>query len=312
MIFVFTSATLIMLILEGHTVFSRANAEIVNIMVGNVRVEYDNMVFNITNVSMKYDAVWGPTMIGLIENTDPNRTIDGVYLSVQMYDKNNHLIGVMKGYPHSSYILPNQKTAFEIQSGDEDIRNIDHVYIEILATDWGSVPYSDPSESVLTLGNYSQDSPYIGIVGVALTPDLSKQIGLNQTKGFLITSITEGSPAENSDLKAGTIVKNYNDREINIGGDIIIKIDNTKVSYMHDITAYIQSQKEVGDKVTFTILRDNKIQQIDLILGEIPSNILDDISNTTLHNQDSNYPEELYDECVRVAGESFCEFLFRK
>lgn len=25
-----------------------------------------------------------------------------------------------------------------------------------------------------------------------------------------------------------------------------------------------------------------------------------------------NYPEELYDECVGVAGKSFCDFLFRK
>jgi hypothetical protein len=25
-----------------------------------------------------------------------------------------------------------------------------------------------------------------------------------------------------------------------------------------------------------------------------------------------SYPKELYDECVRVAGDSFCEFLFRK
>jgi len=27
---------------------------------------------------------------------------------------------------------------------------------------------------------------------------------------------------------------------------------------------------------------------------------------------DGNCPEELYDECVRVSGKDFCDFLFRK
>jgi hypothetical protein len=33
------------------------------------------------------------------------------------------------------------------------------------------------------------------------------------------------------------------------------------------------------------------------------------VYKTTPNNKD---PQELYDECVRVAGENFCEFLFRK
>ena len=108
-----------------------ANGQTANLMAGNVGVEYNNRVFDITDVSIKYDDVWGPTMIGLIQNKDQNSKIEGVTLSVQMYDRNNHLIGVMKGYPQSGDIQPNQKTAFEIQSGDEEIRNIDHVFIEI-------------------------------------------------------------------------------------------------------------------------------------------------------------------------------------
>lgn len=28
--------------------------------------------------------------------------------------------------------------------------------------------------------------------------------------------------------------------------------------------------------------------------------------------KDGNYPEELYDECVNVAGKSFCDFLFKR
>ena len=170
--------------------------------------------------------------------------------------------------------------------------------------------------SLIQTGSYRH--PYIGIVGLSLTPDLSKQIGLNQTKGFLITSITDGSPAEKADLQAGTTTKAYNGREINTGGDIILKIDNREVTKINDILAYLESQKQVGDKVHFMIQRDNSIRELDLVLGERPSvdkidSSLNDFPNRSPpQNGDGDYPEELYEECVRVAGESFCDFLFRR
>ena len=170
--------------------------------------------------------------------------------------------------------------------------------------------------SLIQTGSYRH--PYIGIVGLSLTPDFSKQIGLNQTKGFLVTSITDGSPAEKADLQAGTTTKMYNGREINTGGDIILKIDNREVTKIDDILAYLESQKQVGDNVHLTIQRDNTIRELDLVLGERPSadkidSSLNDFPNRSPpQNGNGNYPEELYDECVRVAGESFCDFLFRK
>jgi S1-C subfamily serine protease len=182
-----------------------------------------------------------------------------------------------------------------------------------------AIPSNTISKVVTSLiQNGSYRHPYIGIVGLSLTPDLSKQIGLSQSKGFLITSITEGSPAEKADLQAGTTTKTYNGREITTGGDIILKIDNREVTKIDDILAYLESQKQVGDNVHLTIQRDNAIRQLDLVLGERPSadkidSSLNDFPNRSPpQNGDGNYPEELYDECVRVAGESFCDFLFRK
>jgi len=280
--------------------FNRAYAQTRSLMAGNVPVEYDNSVLNITDINIKYDDVWGPKIIGLIQNNDPIRTIDGVYLSVQMYDKDNHLIGVMKGYPHSSYITPNQKTAFEIQSSDEDIRNIDHMFIEILATDWGnSNAYTN--QNLSSSGNYTSNRPYMGIIGLSLSPELSEQIGLNQTKGFLLTNITQGSPAEKAGLRVGPTTKIINGMDIKVGGDIILKIDNREVTKIDDIMAHL-GEKRVGDKVHLTFLRDNSTKELDVTLEEAPSQ----------SESQSNSPEELYDQCVDVAGKSFCDFLFKR
>ena len=147
------------------------------------------------------------------------------------------------------------------------------------------------------------DHPYLGIVGLSLTPELSKQIGLNQTKGLLLTSITKDGPADKYGLRGGTNTTTYNGRDIDIGGDVILKIDNREVTKWEDILGY-ESQKHPGDKVHFTILRDNAVKELDVVLGHMPMP-----SQPTSQNDNQ---EKLYNECVNVAGKSLCDFLFKK
>jgi hypothetical protein len=261
---------------------------------------YDKGPFNITDVSIQ-DGGYLTNLIGFIENTDPFlNTIKGVSLKIEMYDRNNHLIDVAEsGYSS----LPNEfpplaKSAFKIPI--EKNNDLDHIKIQILANDWGtSGTYGT------ALGNQSSNRPYIGIIGLALTPDISKQIGLNQTKGFLLTTITKDSPANKSGLRGGSNTTTFNGRDIDVGGDIILKIDNKQVSDIYDIMRYVQSQKHAGDKIHLTILRDNAIKEVDLTLGTTPSQPI----SQTGGNQTQ---EELYIECVNVAGKSLCDTLFKR
>ena len=41
-----------------------------------------------------------------------------------------------------------------------------------------------------------------------------------------------------------------NGRTITLGGDIILKIDNKEIQNIHDVLAYIESKKNVGDNMT--------------------------------------------------------------
>jgi hypothetical protein len=119
-------------------------------------------------------------------------------------------------------------------------------------------------------------------------------------------------------LRAGSTTTTINGRDVEVGGDIILKIDNREVSKIDDILAYLETEKQVGDKVHLTILRDNAIRELDLTLGERPEQVkidssLNDFSNRVPpQNGDNNNPEELYDECVSVAGKSLCDFLFKR
>lgn len=245
---------------------------------------YDTGVFNITDLSIK-EGDYSTDIIGFIQNVDPfMNTIKGTSLKIEMYDRNNHLIDVTEsGYSSlPSEFRPQEKYAFKIPIDKNN--ELDHLHIQILAQDWGTSHYTYPKENVSAVGNNSSHLPYMGIVGLSLTPDMSKQLALNQTKGFLLTSITKGSPAENADLRAGKTIKNYNGTEINTGGDIILKIDNKTVSKIDDIMTYV-SQKQIGDKVNLAVFRDNGIREIGVILGQIPSQPVFAGQNDNLANQ---------------------------
>jgi S1-C subfamily serine protease len=53
-------------------------------------------------------------------------------------------------------------------------------------------------------------------------------------------------------------------------GDVIIKIDNQSVSKIDDILVYLEKQKKVGQNVNVTVIRDGKLQTINVTLAERP------------------------------------------
>jgi hypothetical protein len=172
----------------------------------------------------------------------------------------------------------------------------------------GEIENSSENENITnTKTNFSGinlNRPYLGIVGLSLTPDLSNQIGLNRTKGALLTGITKGSPAENAGLRGGSTTITYNGTNVDVGGDIILKIDNQSVSKMQDIITYL-SQKHPGDNVHLTILRNNLIREPDVVLSISPSQ--DRINSASnLPNDNNKSQEELYNDCVNVAGKILC------
>ncbi|HVP82356.1 MAG TPA: trypsin-like peptidase domain-containing protein [Nitrososphaeraceae archaeon] len=120
-------------------------------------------------------------------------------------------------------------------------------------------------QSIISSGKYLH--PYLGVVGMDITPQLAKIFGLKESKGFLITDITPGSPAEKSGkLQKGTITYNQRGEIIDADGDIIVAIDDKEVRKIDDILTYLEREKEVGDTVTLKILRNDKLEDVKILL----------------------------------------------
>jgi serine protease Do len=124
--------------------------------------------------------------------------------------------------------------------------------------------------SLIETGSYQH--PWLGMFGVDITPDVAKALGLdlNQAKGFLVMNVDDGSPADNAGIRGGERVTTINGRLIELGGDVILKIDNQTVRKLDDILTYLEREKKVNDSVRLTVLRDGKLQPIDVTLAARP------------------------------------------
>jgi len=113
------------------------------------------------------------------------------------------------------------------------------------------------------------DCPYLGI---SSTEDISllqaEALGLPQPSGVYVNVVTPGSPADKAGLIAGT--KSTDIPGLNPGGDLIIAIDGQEVQTFSDMLNYLFANKSPGDKVTFTVLRDNKTIEVELTLDKRP------------------------------------------
>ena len=110
--------------------------------------------------------------------------------------------------------------------------------------------------------------PWIGIQGHDVDPELAKVRELNSSKGFLIMTVIEGSPADLGGLLGVTETVEIDDREYPIDGDIIISVDGIEVRKISDILVHLQRNKLIGDSMELEVLRDGEILDIMITLEE--------------------------------------------
>ena len=113
--------------------------------------------------------------------------------------------------------------------------------------------------------------PWLGTSTVDMVPEIAERLGLNETKGVLVIDVIADSPADKYGIRGGSNEAIIDDKQIRLGGDVIISIDNTPVRKIDDILIYLQREKSVGDEVTLTVIRDHTPMKIKVILGERPA-----------------------------------------
>ena len=181
----------------------------------------------------------------------------------------------------------------------------------------------------------SPNQPSLGITGVDITPDIAKAMGLQEARGFLVTAVAAGGPAAKAGIRGGYIITNINGTEIELGGDVILQIDNKTVTTINDILTYLNTQTKVGDIVHLRVLRDGQLKEIPVTLVAI-STLPEFAKPQSPLEPDKSFPSpspspspppspspsppsnnnklfsNLYDECIKIASKQICDLLFRR
>jgi serine protease DegQ len=134
-----------------------------------------------------------------------------------------------------------------------------------------NVAYIPPSSSAVAIGfaipattvsdvvpqlikNGKVEHAFLGIEPRPLTPQIASQLGLSTAQGVLVYDVSSGSAADKAGLKQG---------------DIITKFDGKDIKSVEDLYAALKP-KNPGDKVTLTVVRDNKSQDLSVTLDSRP------------------------------------------
>jgi len=91
----------------------------------------------------------------------------------------------------------------------------------------------------------------LGVTLKEISSTTSKYYGV--TKGLYISSVTENGPAAQAGLKTG---------------DMITKFGDTDVSTSDELTSAIK-KTSIGDKVTLTIVRNNRTMTVEVTIGDL-------------------------------------------
>ena len=97
-----------------------------------------------------------------------------------------------------------------------------------------------------------------GMLGVniqPLTADLAASLGLNQSRGAIVSGVQAGGPADRAGVKRG---------------DIITAFNGTPVTDNNTLRNAV-ARTQPGNVATITVSRDNREQQLRVTLGELPS-----------------------------------------
>ena len=93
-------------------------------------------------------------------------------------------------------------------------------------------------------------NPWVGVQGTNVNTAIAEEMGLQEARGILITTVIDGSPADKAGLRHGDRIVSFEDEPLRVGGDIIISIDGKQVDNNMQAGEALRG-KEIGDSIRF-------------------------------------------------------------
>jgi 2-alkenal reductase len=123
--------------------------------------------------------------------------------------------------------------------------------------------------ALISVGRYAD--PWLGIQATTITSRLAEELDLPVDAGVLVQTVIDDGPSDQAGLRGGTRQVRFDDQLLGSDGDIIVAIDGVSVEDMDDLVVYLADRTTVGQRVTLTVLRNDRQVRIRVTLGERPT-----------------------------------------
>ena len=132
---------------------------------------------------------------------------------------------------------------------------------------------------------------YLGLLPQDVDEALAKALNLKDTEGSLVGDVTAGGPADKAGIKRGDVITSFNGK----------KVDNSV--QLRNLVA----EAEPGSTAKVGLLRDGKVSEASVDLGERPKNIADASGGTSAPESSSSERfglsvQDLTPEIARALG----------
>lgn len=167
------------------------------------------------------------------------------------------------GYIQTNAAINNGNSGGALLNGQAQLIGINSLKVSSsgMMSNVEGMGFAIPSNTVLEFVNSVKDGSntntstkkaWVGISGYSLSEDLADQVGIDQTSGILVASVTSGGPAYEAGIRMG---------------DVITAVDGTEVASFDDLSEYLGSKKP-GDTLSFTVQRSGQTSEVQVTLGE--------------------------------------------
>jgi S1-C subfamily serine protease len=111
---------------------------------------------------------------------------------------------------------------------------------------------------------------YLGVTTETLTHTLARHLGYETSRGAILSTVRDDSPADRAGLRGGSEAETFNGETISRGGDLIVAIDGQVVRSADDVVRQVAARLP-GEFVSLTIVRDGERRAVRLRLGSRPA-----------------------------------------
>jgi len=115
--------------------------------------------------------------------------------------------------------------------------------------------------------------PWLGIAGEDVTPAVADLLGVETDSGVYVTLVSSDSPADDVGLQAAFSSQSAaaSSDALRPGGDVILEADGNDMASIDELAAYLDENKQPGDSVELTVLRDGGKVSVKVQLADWPS-----------------------------------------